>query len=48
ETSVSDDQSSYDECEDKHDFDSDDDDDERGFKCHKNQKENHPMRVDHL
>ncbi|CAF3185040.1 unnamed protein product [Rotaria sp. Silwood2] len=33
-------------CEDTHDFDSDDD--ERDAKCHKNQKENHPVRVDHL
>ncbi|CAF3427299.1 unnamed protein product [Rotaria socialis] len=41
-------QSLCDECEDEdtHDFDSDDD--ERDARCHKNQKENRPVRVDHL
>jgi len=39
-----------DECGDKNGFDSngDDDSDEHDLKCHKNQKENHPVRVDHL
>ncbi|CAF4346672.1 unnamed protein product [Rotaria magnacalcarata] len=39
-------QSLCDECEDIHDFDSDDD--EYDAKYHKNQKENHSVRVDHL
>ncbi|CAF3321088.1 unnamed protein product [Rotaria socialis] len=38
-------QSLCDECEDTHDFDSDDN--ESVAKCHKNQKENRPVRVDH-
>ncbi|CAF2199460.1 unnamed protein product [Rotaria magnacalcarata] len=39
-------QSLCDECEDIHDFNSDDD--EHDAKYHKNQKENHSVRVDHL
>jgi hypothetical protein len=36
------------ESDDSNDSDFDDDDDERDAKCRKDEKENHPVRVDHL